>query len=215
MSVEKSHFPEQQVLVLAVSKTQPPEAIRAAHAQGLNHFGENYVQEALDKMAVLHDLPLTWHFIGPIQSNKTRPIAEHFQWVHSLEREKVARRLNDQRPEDQSPLQVCIQVNISGETSKSGIEPAQLQNLARTIDALPRLRLRGLMAVPAATGDRAEQHRAFAAMRALFERLRTEFPEVDTLSMGMSSDLEAAIAEGATLVRVGTAIFGPRDYGGA
>jgi len=210
LSAEKSRFGQRDILLLAVSKTRPSEAIREAHGQGLHHFGENYVQEAEEKMAALRDLPLNWHFIGPIQSNKTRQIAELFHWVHSVDRGKIARRLSDQRPPELPPLQVCIQVNISGEASKSGTTPARLPDLARYIVELPRLRLRGLMAVPAATDDPAEQHRAFAAMRKLFEQLQAEIPAVDTLSMGMSGDLEAAIAEGSTLVRVGTAIFGPR-----
>ncbi len=207
----------EEITVLAVSKTRPAEDIRIAHACGLTAFGENYVQEALEKISALSDLELNWHFIGPIQSNKTQAIAGHFQWVHSIDREKIARRLNAQRPPDMPPLQVCLQVNISAEASKSGVEPAQLESLAEAVLSLPRLRLRGLMAIPAATTDEREQRRAFAALRELLEALRARFPHngaepvLDTLSMGMSSDLEAAIAEGATLVRVGTDLFGKRQ----
>lgn len=198
-------------MLLAVSKTRPPEDIRAAYAAGLRDFGESYLQEAVGKIARLSDLPLTWHFIGPIQSNKTRLIAEHFQWVHSVDREKIARRLSEQRPEGLPPLQVCLQVNISGEENKSGCNPGDMAALATAVAALPGLTLRGLMAIPAATPVQSEQRAAFARLRSAFEELKPEFPSLDTLSMGMSGDLEAAIAEGATLVRVGTAIFGPRS----
>jgi len=197
--------------VLAVSKTRPEADIRAAFGAGLTHFGENYLQEALPKMEALADLPLQWHFIGPIQSNKTRSIASHFDWVHSIDREKIARRLSEQRPAHLPPLQVCLQVNVSGEATKAGADPAEIPELARALAALPRLRLRGLMAIPAPTEDAGEQRAAFRALRELFEALPPADPPADTLSMGMSADLEAAIAEGATLVRVGTAIFGPRD----
>lgn len=208
---QKSQFHNSDILVLAVSKTRPADSVRAAYECGLSHFGENYLQEGLDKITALQDLPLTWHFIGPIQSNKTRDIAAHFDWVHSVDREKIARRLNEQRPAELPPLQVCLQVNISAEASKSGVEPAQLPALAAAVAALPRLRLRGLMAIPAAAQDPQEQHTAFAALRELAAGLADQAPGMDTLSMGMSGDLEAAIAEGATMVRVGTAIFGPRD----
>lgn len=211
LCAEKYHRPESAILLLAVSKTRPPEDIRRAHACGLDHFGESYLQEAVEKIRALADLPLTWHFIGPIQSNKTRPIAEHFQWVHSVDRLKVARRLSEQRPENLPPLQVCIQVNISGEDSKSGAAPGAVRELAEAISDLPGLDLRGLMAIPAATGNELEQRAAFARLRAIYEDLRPDFPGMDTLSMGMSGDLEAAIAEGSTIVRVGTALFGPRD----
>ncbi len=211
LSAKKYDRPENAILLLAVSKTRPPEDIRAAFAAGIRDFGESYLQEALGKIAALEDLPLTWHFIGPIQSNKTRPIAEHFHWVHSVEREKIARRLNDQRPEALPPLQVCLQVNISGEQSKSGCSLEELPALARSVAAMPRLQLRGLMAIPAATGDEAEQRRPFARLRQALEALKSEFPDLDTLSMGMSGDMEVAIAEGSTLVRIGTAIFGPRS----
>lgn len=211
LSAKKYHREENSVLLLAVSKTRPPEDIRTAFGAGLRDFGESYLQEAVEKIQALADLPLTWHFIGPIQSNKTRPIAEHFQWVQSVDREKIAQRLNDQRPAELAPLEVCLQVNISGEESKSGCSVEELAPLARTVNALPRLNLRGLMAIPAATGDAVLQRAAFAQLRQAFETLQAEFPGMDTLSMGMSGDLEAAIAEGSTLVRVGTAIFGPRD----
>jgi pyridoxal phosphate enzyme (YggS family) len=210
LGAEKSQRPKSDILLLAVSKTQPVAHIRGAHACGLTAFGESYLQEALQKIAQLQDLELVWHFIGPIQSNKTRPIAEHFDWVHSVGRDKIARRLSDQRPEELPPLQVCLQVNISGEASKSGVSLQELPALARLVDDLPRLQLRGLMAIPTATADTGLQRRAFARLRVALEELQPAFPSMDTLSMGMSGDLEAAIAEGATLVRVGTAIFGPR-----
>ena len=202
--------PPQSVTLVAVSKTQPASAIREAHAAGLNVFGENYLQEALAKMAELTDLSLEWHFIGPIQSNKTRPIAEHFDWVHSIERLKIAQRLNDARPENRPPLNVCIEVNISGESSKSGATPEEVPLLAAAILQMPRLRLRGLMAIPEPTDDTALQRQRFAALRALLEQLQGQGMALDTLSMGMTQDFENAIAEGATLIRIGTAIFGPR-----
>ncbi len=196
--------------LLAVSKTKPSSALREAYAAGLRDFGENYLQEALGKQAELADLPLCWHFIGPIQSNKTRAIAENFAWVHSVDRLKIAQRLSEQRPEGLEPLNICIQVNVSGEANKSGCTPEDLPALAAAISALPRLKLRGLMAIPEPTEDQAEQAAAFAAVRTLQDQL--DLP-LDTLSMGMSHDLEAAIAQGATWVRIGTALFGARDYG--
>ncbi|OAJ47587.1 YggS family pyridoxal phosphate-dependent enzyme [Pseudomonas marginalis] len=196
--------------LLAVSKTKPAQAVREAYAAGMRDFGENYLQEALGKQAELTDLPLSWHFIGPIQSNKTRAIAENFAWVHSVDRLKVAQRLSEQRPADLPPLNICIQVNVSGEASKSGCTPADLPALANAISALPRLKLRGLMAIPEPTEDRAAQDAAFAAVRDLQNSLNLP---LDTLSMGMSHDLESAIAQGATWVRIGTALFGARDYG--
>ncbi len=196
--------------LLAVSKTKPAQAVREAHAAGLHDFGENYLQEALGKQAELTDLPLSWHFIGPIQSNKTRAIAENFAWVHSVDRLKIAQRLSEQRPADLPPLNICIQVNVSGEASKSGCTPADLPALANAISALPRLKLRGLMAIPEPTEDRAAQDAAFATVRELQASLNLP---LDTLSMGMSHDLESAIAQGATWVRIGTALFGARDYG--
>ncbi|AAY95028.1 YggS family pyridoxal phosphate-dependent enzyme [Pseudomonas protegens] len=201
------------VQLLAVSKTKPAAALREAHAAGLRDFGENYLQEALGKQQELADLPLSWHFIGPIQSNKTRAIAEHFDWVHSVDRLKIAQRLSEQRPAELPPLNICIQVNVSGEASKSGCAPADLPALASAIGALPRLQLRGLMAIPEPTEDRAAQDAAFAAVQRLNNDLRDSLKlPLDTLSMGMSHDLEAAIAQGATWVRIGTALFGARDY---
>ncbi|WP_223504167.1 YggS family pyridoxal phosphate-dependent enzyme [Pseudomonas sp. GL-RE-29] len=200
---------ENSVQLLAVSKTKPAQALREAYAAGLRDFGENYLQEALGKQLELADLPLIWHFIGPIQSNKTRAIAEHFDWVHSVDRLKIAQRLSEQRPADLPPLNICIQVNVSGEASKSGCAPADLPALANAISELPRLKLRGLMAIPEPTEDRAAQDAAFAAVQSLQASLNLP---LDTLSMGMSHDLESAIAMGATWVRIGTALFGARDY---
>ena len=195
--------------LLAVSKTKPAAALREAYAAGIRDFGENYLQEARAKQIELTDLPLSWHFIGPIQSNKTREIAEHFAWVHSVDRLKIAQRLSEQRPADLPPLNICIQVNVSGEASKSGCTPEDLPALAAAIQALPRLTLRGLMAIPEPTEVRAEQDAAFAKVRSLQHSLNMG---LDTLSMGMSHDLESAIAQGATWVRIGTALFGARDY---
>ena len=197
------------VHLLAVSKTKPAAALREAYAAGLRDFGENYLQEARAKQVELADLPLCWHFIGPIQSNKTRDIAEHFAWVHSVDRLKIAQRLSQQRPNELPPLNICIQVNVSGEASKSGCTPTDLPALAEAINGLPRLKLRGLMAIPEPTDDRAEQDAAFAKVRELQHSLGMG---LDTLSMGMSHDLESAIAQGATWVRIGTALFGARDY---
>ena len=202
------------VRLLAVSKTFGPEAVRQAHAAGQSAFGENYIQEAVDKITVLRDLPLEWHCIGPIQSNKTRPVAEHFDWVHSVDRLRIAQRLSDQRPGHLPPLQVCLQVNTDGGPTKSGAQPEEVLVLARAVAALPRLVLRGLMTIP----DPVEGFEAQVVLHRrgteLFERLRRELalPQFDTLSMGMTADLEAAIAAGSTLVRVGTAIFGGRSY---
>ncbi len=198
------------VQLLAVSKTKPASAIREIHAAGVSDFGENYLQEALTKQQSLSDLPLIWHFIGPIQSNKTKAIAEHFDWVHSVDRLKIAQRLSEQRPAGMAPLNICLQVNVSGEDSKSGCAAADLPALAKAVAALPNLRLRGLMAIPEPTDDRVAQEAAFASLRTLQEHLGLG---LDTLSMGMSHDLEAAIAQGATWVRIGTALFGARDYG--
>ena len=197
------------VHLLAVSKTKPAAALREAYAAGLRDFGENYLQEARAKQVELADLPLSWHFIGPIQSNKTRDIAEHFAWVHSVDRLKIAQRLSEQRPADLPPLNICIQVNVSGEASKSGCTPHDLAALAAAINVLPRLKLRGLMAIPEPTDDRSEQDAAFATVRTLLQSLNMG---LDTLSMGLSHDLESAIAQGATWVRIGTALFGARDY---
>ncbi|WP_414154462.1 YggS family pyridoxal phosphate-dependent enzyme [Pseudomonas sp. BNK-43-a] len=198
------------VHLLAVSKTKPATAIREIHAAGVRDVGENYLQEALAKQDELRDLPLIWHFIGPIQSNKTKAIAEHFDWVHSVDRLKIAQRLSEQRPSGLPALNVCLQVNVSGEDSKSGCTPADLPALAQAVAELPNLRLRGLMAIPEPSDDRATQEAAFARLRQLQENLGLG---LETLSMGMSHDLEAAIAQGATWVRIGTALFGARDYG--
>ncbi len=199
------------VQLLAVSKTKPAEDIRAAHAAGQMRFGENYLQEALGKIQTLAELPLSWHFIGGIQGNKTRAIASHFDWVHTLASEKHAQRLDRQRPDELQPLNVCIQVNTSGEASKGGIEPDALGPLLRAIGGLKRLNIRGLMTLPAPSLHFEEQRQPFHLLRSLLEVHRADCPSLDTLSMGMSGDLEAAIAEGATIVRVGTAIFGPRN----
>ena len=198
------------IALLAVSKTFAANAVRAAHAAGQSDFGENYVQEAMEKIAALSDLPLCWHFIGPIQSNKTRAIAEHFDWVHSVDRVKIAQRLAESRPAGREPLDGCLQVNLSGEQSKSGVTPEGVRPLAEAVRTLPRLRLRGLMAIPEPGGDLSLQRRRFAGLRRLLEQLNAAGFGLDTLSMGMSQDLEAAVLEGATIVRVGTAIFGER-----
>ncbi len=203
--------PRGSVSLLPVSKGQPPEKIELARRLGIRDFGENYLQEAQAKMALAQDCD--WHFIGPLQSNKTRGIAANFQWAQSVGRMKVARRLNDQRPADLPPLNVCVQVNLSGEAGKSGIRLAEAEDLCRAIESLPRLRLRGLMAIPARlAGDRA-QREAFRVLASEFRRLRETFSGMDTLSMGMSADFEAAIAEGATMIRLGEALFGPRPGG--
>ncbi|TWI63592.1 hypothetical protein IP91_03563 [Pseudoduganella lurida] len=218
---DEARRPPAGVRLLAVSKTFGPDAVLAAIAAGQRAFGENYVQEGVDKIravaAAMTDAApghaLEWHFIGPIQSNKTRPIAEHFGWVHTVEREKIATRLAEQRPAELPPLNVCVQVNISGEGSKSGVAPDEVAALCEAVARLPQLRLRGLMAIPEPAEDFAAQRAPFAAMRTLFDRLRERFgPDFDTLSMGMSADLRAAIVEGATVVRVGSAIFGARHY---
>ncbi|QOR41019.1 YggS family pyridoxal phosphate-dependent enzyme [Billgrantia diversa] len=206
--------PAESARLLAVSKTKPANMVRAAWKLGQREFGENYVQEALEKQAELADLSgIVWHFIGPLQANKTRAVAEHFDWVHSVDREKIARRLNDQRPEALGPLQICLQVNVSGETSKSGVSFDELEGLAKAVLSMPHLRLRGLMAIPAPAEDMAGQREPLARLRQALEALRERFPDapLDTLSMGMSDDLEAAVLEGANLVRLGTAIFGARD----
>ncbi len=204
--------PPASVRLLAVSKTQPALAVRQSASLGQTAFGENYVQEALDKIAALADLraQLQWHLIGPLQSNKTRPVAEAFDWVHSVDRLKIAQRLSEQRPDGLPPLNVCLQVNVSGEASKSGVTPAELPALAHAVAALPRLRLRGLMSIPEPVVGFEAQRAPHRALHEWLERLNAEGLALDTLSMGMSDDLEAAIAEGSTLVRVGTAIFGAR-----
>jgi pyridoxal phosphate enzyme (YggS family) len=209
-----------EITLVAVSKTFPPQAIAEACAAGQTDFGENYVQEGTEKIAALFDLlrqrkasperPLIWHYIGPIQSNKTRSISEHFDWVHGIDRAKIAERLSASRPGDKPPLQVCIQVNVSGEASKSGVAPDAVLGLAQTIMRLPRLRLRGLMAIPEPTPDAVLQRSRLRRLREIRDEVLRRGVALDTLSMGMSDDLEAAIAEGATLVRVGRAIFGER-----
>ena len=202
---------QQDIQLIAVSKTQPAEALRTAYLAGQTHFGENYLQEALEKIDALKDYPLTWHFIGSIQSNKTKTIAEHFDWVHSVDRLKIATRLNDARATcSTSPLNICLQINISEEQSKSGISLPELKALAHEIQQLTHLKLRGLMALPAPHKDFEQQRTSFAKLKELQLELNECGFALDTLSMGMSNDLEAAIAEGATMVRIGSAIFGPR-----
>lgn len=203
--------PRDQVRMLAVSKTRPAELIRALAASGLTAFGENHVDEALAKQPALVDLPLEWHFIGPLQSNKSRSVAGHFDWIHSVDRIKLVRRLADQRPADLNPLNVLIQVNIDAEPQKAGCTPGGIDALAAAVAERDRLRLRGLMAIPDGTASAEATRASFARMRELFNALKRDHPGCDTLSMGMSADLEIAIAEGSTLVRVGTALFGPRD----
>lgn len=202
------------VMLLAVSKTFGADKVIEAAQSGQRAFGENYLQEALDKMAAIRqarpDLLLEWHFIGPIQSNKTRHIAENFDWVHTIEREKIAHRLADQRPDHLPPLNVCLQVNVSGEATKSGVAPDQLLPLAQAVARMPRLTLRGLMAIPEPAATFEQQRAPFRQLRQLYDMLRAHGLPLDTLSMGMSADMNAAIAEGATIVRVGTAIFGKR-----
>jgi len=200
----------QSVRLLAVSKTWGAAALRQAYAAGQTAFGENYIQEALEKMQLLQDLPLEWHCIGPLQSNKTRQVAEHFDWVHSVDRQKIAERLSAQRPEGLAPLQVCIQVNIDGGANKAGVAPQDALALAQAIAQLPRLRLRGIMTIPEPAPDFASACVAHAAAQALFLRLQAAGLALDTLSMGMSADLEAAVQCGSTLVRVGSALFGAR-----
>jgi hypothetical protein len=208
-AIEAGRHPE-EVALLAVSKTWPVDRVIEAAGAGQRAFGENYVQEGVDKTLATVDLDLTWHFIGPLQSNKTRLVAEHFAWVHSIERLKIAERLSAQRPSALLALQVCVQVNVSGEASKSGCAPDEALALCRAVAALPSLRLRGLMAIPEATDDVAAQRAAFRRLRDVYNQARDAGIALDTLSMGMSHDLEAAVAEGATIVRIGTAIFGER-----
>lgn len=206
---------EQSVTLVAVSKGHPLAALRSAAALGLEHFGESYLQEALEKRAALAELPLTWHFIGRVQSNKTRPLAQQFDWVHGIDRLKIAERLSAQRPADRAPLNVCLQINIAAEASKAGIAPGDSGELAAAVARLPGLRLRGLMTIlPAGLAPEARRQ-GFAALRVLLEQLNRRGAALDTLSMGMSDDFREAILEGATLVRIGTALFGPRpDSGG-
>jgi pyridoxal phosphate enzyme (YggS family) len=199
------------VTLLVVSKTFGPEAIVQAHAAGQLAFGENYIQEAVEKIQALAHLPLEWHCIGPIQSNKTRLVAQHFDWVHTVDRLKIAQRLNEQRPVELQPLSICIQVNVDGGPTKSGVVPADALELAQAVAAMPRLRLRGLMCIPEPATDFVAACAVFARARALFDQLNRAGLALDTLSMGMSDDLEAAIASGSTMVRVGSAIFGKRN----
>lgn len=208
--VNAAHAVARDVRLLAVSKTRAAAALRALAAQGQRAFGENYVQEALAKQRELADLEIEWHLIGPLQSNKCREVALHFDWLESLDREKLIAPLDRHRPAARAPLNVLIQVNIDDEDSKSGCTPAAVAELANTITARPRLALRGLMAIPAPHADIARRRDAFRRMRALFEELRASHPHIDTLSMGMSDDFELAIAEGATEVRIGSALFGTR-----
>ena len=200
------------VTLLAVSKTKPVVDIQSAIENEQIHFAENYLQEAVDKIVNFNNARLVWHFIGSIQSNKTRDIAHHFQWVHTIDRIKIARRLSDLRPDHLPPLNVCLQVNISNEKSKSGVSPIELKQLADDCSSLPNIRIKGLMAMPAQESDFEKQRTPFRKLGQLFKELQTDYPELDTLSMGTTNDLEAAIAEGATMVRVGTAIFGARSY---
>jgi PLP dependent protein len=200
----------QSVTLLAVSKAQPPQAVAAAAELGLHDFGESYLNEALQKVAALQESALTWHFVGRLQANKTRPIAENFAWVHALDRLKIAERLAAQRPFHAPPLNVCLQVNLGGEASKGGVTPAQLGPLAQAVARLPRLKLRGLMCLPPPETDAARQRHWFGELRGLRDGLNAQGAQLDTLSMGMSDDFEAAIAEGSTLVRLGTVLFGPR-----
>ncbi|MCP4010350.1 MAG: YggS family pyridoxal phosphate-dependent enzyme, partial [Proteobacteria bacterium] len=200
----------QSVGLLAVSKTRPAEELREAYRAGQQRFGESYLQEALKKIAALDDLDIEWHFIGPLQSNKTRAIAEHFDWVHSIDRLKLARRLSEQRPKGMPPLNICIQINVSGEASKSGIPPSAVMELALGINELPGLRLRGLMCIPASSTNFEQQRVPFRKLREIADESRVQGLSLDTLSAGMTADMEAAIAEGSTIVRVGTGIFGPR-----
>ena len=200
----------QSVTLLAVGKAQPPELLAAAADLGLEHFGESYLQEGLEKIAALQRRRLTWHFIGRVQSNKTRPIAEGFAWVHAVDRLKVAERLSAQRPQEAPPLNVCLQVNVAGEASKGGVAPAEVTALAAAVGRLPRIALRGLMCIPPEESDVARQRAWFARLRALQDEANAAGAGLDTLSMGMSADFEAAIQEGATIVRLGTVLFGAR-----
>lgn len=213
-AVSMAHRPRGSVDLLAVSKGFPAVAVREAYQAGQRAFGESYVQEALEKIELLRDLSIQWHFIGPIQSNKTRAIATNFVWVHSVDRLKIAERLSAQRPTGLPPLNICIQVNVSGEDSKSGVAPEGLSDLVRAVVGLPRLKLRGLMAIPAPADELEAQRVPFAKLRELMQQINMQGFALDTLSMGMSHDFTAAILEGATIVRAGTAIFGERNYGG-
>ncbi len=208
---EKYHRKPEEVQLLAVSKTKSADDIRQAFHAGQSRFGENYVQESLKKIHDLNDLNIEWHFIGAIQSNKTRELAEHFHWIHSVDRLKIAHRLSQQRPNNLPPLNICLQVNISNETSKSGFKLEDIGAAVDKIISLPNINLRGLMAIPAKANSFEAQRSAFAQMRSALEQIQIKHPDIDTLSMGMSDDMQAAIAEGSTMVRIGTAIFGQRN----
>ncbi len=209
-SMEKADREFSSVMLLAVSKTRPADDLRQAYAEGQRDFGENYLQESLEKITALQDLNICWHFIGPLQSNKTKAVAENFDWMHTVDRLKIAQRLSDQRPANLPPLNICVQVNISQEQSKSGILPSELPELIAKISVLPNICVRGLMAIPQVTENPKQQQQAFAAMQTLLKQLQQTHPDMDTLSMGMSGDMDSAIAEGSTIVRIGTAIFGAR-----
>ncbi|WP_416776298.1 YggS family pyridoxal phosphate-dependent enzyme [Xenorhabdus budapestensis] len=216
LAAQKCGRSPEEITLLAVSKTKPVEAIAKAIATGQREFGENYVQEGVEKIQQFanHD-DLVWHFIGPLQSNKSRLVAEHFDWCHTIDRLKIAQRLSEQRPKSMAPLNVLIQINISGESSKSGILLEELEELAAIINSLPNLVLRGLMAIPAPESDSERQTDVFREMEQAFIKLKAQYPQIDTLSMGMTDDMAAAIACGSTLVRIGTAIFGARQYSSA
>ena len=207
----KSPISSRSVRIVAASKSQPAAFLKEAAALGVCEFGENYLQEALPKMDILQGFHLTWHFIGPLQSNKAKGVAERFDWIHSVDRLSIAQKLSDRRPDCLKPLNVCVQVNISYEDTKSGCKPEELPNLLEAINSLPRLRLRGLMVIPAAADNAKEIERAFQATRTLFDHSKATIPNLDTLSMGMSADFELAIEQGANMVRLGTALFGPRN----
>lgn len=210
LAEQQANRPQDSVQLLAVSKTWPASRLRELAEVGQTRFGENYLQEALEKIVALADLALEWHFIGPVQSNKTREIAAHFDWVESVDRLKIAQRLSDQRPADLSPLNICLQVNIDNESSKSGVQPDKLMELAATVSQLDNIRLRGLMVIPAIAETVEQQLDAFGRAQQLFSQLKTAHRDVDTLSMGMSADMQAAITQGSTMVRIGTALFGER-----
>lgn len=209
-AAQKNSRSPEEITLLAVGKTSSAKEIRQVFTAGLADIGENYLQEAVQKQELLQDLPICWHFIGPIQSNKTATIASRFDWVHSIDRYKIGRRLSEQRPGELPPLKCCIQVNINGEASKSGVSIEALPELVEQISALPNIQMRGLMAIPKSTPDPQQQRRQFRLLADALKGLQNRWPDLDTLSMGMSSDMDSAIAEGATIVRIGTALFGPR-----
>lgn len=209
-TAKKYNRNSEEITLLAVSKTRPVDDIKDAYLAGLRHFGENYLQESLEKIDTLKSLNICWHFIGPLQSNKTRAVAENFHWLHTVARFKIGQRLSDQRPPEMPPLNICVQVNISEEESKSGCSVAELPKLIEQLSQLPNIIVRGLMAIPTATDNTELQRKTFAQMKQLLLELQQNYPHLDTLSMGMSGDMAAAVAEGSTMVRIGTAIFGPR-----